>query len=190
MNFWAIVGNNFLTEFKCQIDYKDNWLLIPYREPLAFSELKRASQAFCGTITEEETPREPYDMAYYSRIVPPEFGKMTKKDPLPPVPLDLTGTILTNDQQQQLKKLITQYRKVFAVTDKELGRTHLYQHRLRLKPDSEPPRPRLYRTNPHEREVIQKQIQEMLQNNIIKPADSPYSSPIVLVKKSDGTLTT
>jgi hypothetical protein len=37
-------------------------------------------------------------------------------------------------------------------------------------------------------EVVDKEIQEMLENNVISPSESPWSSAIVLVKKKDGSI--
>jgi len=38
-----------------------------------------------------------------------------------------------------------------------------------------------------EREIIDTQIQEMLECGVIRPCHSPWASPVVLVKKKDGT---
>ena len=35
--------------------------------------------------------------------------------------------------------------------------------------------------------MVEDQVGEMLENNIIKPSNSPWSRPIVLVRKKDGT---
>jgi len=36
-------------------------------------------------------------------------------------------------------------------------------------------------------EVVDKEIADMLAMGIIEPSEAPYASPLVLVKKSDGT---
>lgn len=44
-----------------------------------------------------------------------------------------------------------------------------------------------YKSAWNERSIIREQIDQMLRRGIIEPSDSPWSSPVVLVKKNDGT---
>ena len=37
------------------------------------------------------------------------------------------------------------------------------------------------------REEGEKQIEEMMKKDVIEPSSSPWASPVVLVKKKDGT---
>ena len=44
-----------------------------------------------------------------------------------------------------------------------------------------------YKTAPHELEAVREEIREMLEKEVIVPSKSPFSSPIVMVPKKDGS---
>lgn len=63
----------------------------------------------------------------------------------------------------------------------------LVDHGRPIKTGTDPINVRPYR-NPHlQKNEIQKQVREMLEASIIRPSNSPYSSPMILVKKKDGS---
>ena len=75
--------------------------------------------------------------------------------------LDLTGRESWTEQQQCLiKKLLEEYRYLFALNLKELGRTSLVQHEIKLSNDR--PFKERYRIPPHQYEEVRKHLQEML----------------------------
>ena len=49
-------------------------------------------------------------------------------------------------------------------------------------------RQRPYRVPEARRHAIEEEVQEMLRLGVIEPSHSPWSSPIVMVPKPDGTL--
>ena len=60
-------------------------------------------------------------------------------------------------------------------------------HKIILKPGTPPVNVRPYRYPTLQKDIIEKIVQEMLQAGVIRDSHSPYSSPIVLVKKKDGS---
>ena len=100
--------------------------------------------------------------------------------------LSLDKAPLNDQQRNDLQSLILRYHDVFSKSDEDLGETHLMQHRIETgnaAPISQPPR----RLAPHKRAIVREMIDQMLTNGVIEESSSPWSSPIVLVAKPDGS---
>ena len=82
--------------------------------------------------------------------------------------------------------LLHTYAKVFEVP-KNLPPQREQDHSIPLKQGSDPVKTRPYRYPHTQKEQIERMVHEMLQQGIIQPSTSPFSSPIVLVKKKDGS---
>ena len=102
--------------------------------------------------------------------------------------LDLTGIeSWTKQQQSSVRKLLEEYQHLFALNQKELGRTSLVQHEFKLN-DKTPFKERYRRIPPHQYEEVRKYLQEMLEIGAIRRSTSPWASAVVLVCKKDGSL--
>lgn len=60
------------------------------------------------------------------------------------------------------------------------------KHHIHLKKGTDPINMRPYRYAHHQKEEIEKLVDEMLTSSIFRPSNSPYFSPLLLVKKRDG----
>ena len=73
------------------------------------------------------------------------------------------------------------YQNVFAKSKYDLGRTNIVQHEIDTG-DHRPIKQAPCRMPLNKKEIVRKEVQNMLQNGIIEPSVSPWSSPIVLVE--------
>lgn len=86
--------------------------------------------------------------------------------------------------QSALSKLLSEYEELFQEPT-ELPPRRLHDHKIPLKPDTQPINVRPYRYPTIQKGEIEKLVVEMLKGGIIRPSSSPFSSPVVLVKKMD-----
>ena len=99
--------------------------------------------------------------------------------------LNLQVEHLSPEQIAQLTKLITRYANVFALNSQELGTTSLVKHVIDT--GGHPPVRQPVRRTPFAlRNKVDEMVQEMLAQDVIQPSQSPWASPVVLVKKKDG----
>lgn len=94
---------------------------------------------------------------------------------------------LTESQQQQLDQLLGEYQDIIANEDNPPGRTKLVTHSI-VTNETLPIKQRPYRLSPAEHEFVGKELDHMMKQGIIRPSSSPWSSPIVLVKKKNGKM--
>ena len=87
--------------------------------------------------------------------------------------------------RSQLRELLVEHRGVFGTNLSDIKKTDVYEHHIELT-DTTPAYQRPYRLPFAHREIVKKEIDRMLAANIIEPSVSPYNSPIILVKKSNG----
>ncbi|MCG8096943.1 MAG: DDE-type integrase/transposase/recombinase [Candidatus Thiodiazotropha endolucinida] len=92
--------------------------------------------------------------------------------------------MLTQDQRKEIETLINEYPDVLSSVP---GRTDQIEHDIKLL-TSEPVRSKGYAIPYKVRDVMEKEIQDMLDLGVIEPSISPYSSPVVLVPKKDGSV--
>lgn len=101
--------------------------------------------------------------------------------------VERTESPLTLQQKQQLYAVILEYHDVFAFEPGDRGQTKIVQHGIDTG-DSRPIRQQVRRIPPIQREEAKKLLKEMLTEKVIRPSSSPWASPIVLVKKKDGSI--
>jgi hypothetical protein len=88
---------------------------------------------------------------------------------------------------QDLQAILSKYQVVFS-TPQGLPPSHgVHDHSIPLVPRSLPPNIRLYRHPFSQKNEIEKMVQELLSAGVIRPSTNPYSSPVVMVLKKEGS---
>lgn len=87
---------------------------------------------------------------------------------------------------KQLSKLCTEYADVFTLDTDVMTVNNFYEQKLKIT-DNEPVFTRNYRTPHSQKQEINKQVQKLLDNELIEHSTSEYNSPVILVpKKGSG----
>ncbi|XP_077559082.1 uncharacterized protein LOC144174320 [Haemaphysalis longicornis] len=94
------------------------------------------------------------------------------------VALSVNTESLSSGQINALKRLLSEFADRFSSRP---GKTHLLTHEIELTSD-EPIRSKPYRVSPRQKEIMEAEIQRMLNLGVIEPAESDYTSPLILVE--------
>lgn len=101
--------------------------------------------------------------------------------------LDPLLSHLSMPQQQALRPILLKHQQVFDSSTPTTMTTGGVGHRIPIPPHHQPIHSYPYRKSRKETEHINEQVQEMLANKIIRPSSSPWSSPVVIIQKKDGS---
>ncbi|KAL5497311.1 hypothetical protein EMCRGX_G013768 [Ephydatia muelleri] len=99
--------------------------------------------------------------------------------------IDLNSSELNNSQRRELEALISEFRDIFVSPGQSLGRTSAIKHSIRV--EGPPVRQPLRRIPYALQDTVRTEVQKMLKEGIIRESSSPWSSPVLMVKKKDGT---
>lgn len=85
-----------------------------------------------------------------------------------------------------IENLLADFSAVFSVPA-ALPPSRKWDHRIHLPTNTKPINVRPYRYPYFQKNEIERQIKEMLQQGLIQHSTSPFSSPVLLVRKKDGS---
>ena len=101
--------------------------------------------------------------------------------------LENVDSSVNPSEREKLRKILESYTDCFSTHEFDLGRTQVAKHRIDTGL-SHPIRQPLRRHPPVHLEEIDRQVKDMLAQDVIEPSSSPWASNVVVVKKKDGSL--
>jgi hypothetical protein len=87
---------------------------------------------------------------------------------------------------KEISLLIDKYPDVFAIPT-TLPPQRSFDHKIPLKEGTMPINSKPYRHPLTQKDSIEVMVKELLETGVIRDSQSPFSSPVVMVKKKDGT---
>lgn len=112
--------------------------------------------------------------------------KVAPKNRKPLFVRDLNVGPVSTSIKEKLQQLIDTYRHCFATDVRELGEAKSMEMTIELK-ENQTFTYRPYRMSLSEKQTVKEVVADLLEAGIIRESNSPFSSPIVLVKKKDGS---
>lgn len=91
---------------------------------------------------------------------------------------------LSQDETKKLNKIIHKFESI-SFEKKGLGLTHLVKHKINTT--GPPIKQRYYPLSPARQRQLDAEVDEMLKLGVIRPSRSPWSNPVLIVTKKDGT---
>ncbi|GFU01676.1 retrovirus-related Pol polyprotein from transposon 412 [Trichonephila clavipes] len=90
------------------------------------------------------------------------------------------------NRKSSAERLFQEFEDVFSRNSSDIGHTTVTQHRIDTA-DHPPIKQHPRRLPFAKQEEVGTLLREMQENDIIEPSSSPWASPIVLVRKKDGS---
>lgn len=93
---------------------------------------------------------------------------------------------VAKDLPEDLMQVLLQHRGVF---DKPVGLppAREFEHKIELLPNTGPVKVKPYRYPVIQKSEIERLVAELLEDGLIQHSSSPFSAPVILVRKKDGT---
>lgn len=114
-------------------------------------------------------------------------GEPLKNTPFEYIQQMMCRKDIPRDVRHKLAEMLKRYGDILGLSGGPLSHTSAAYHRIDTA-DSLPINQALRRTSPTQKQVIRDETTKMLKESIIEPSVSPWASPIVLIRKSDGAI--
>ena len=86
-----------------------------------------------------------------------------------------------------ITKILRKHAYAFALNKKEIGKTPIAKHHIRLKEGAMPIRHNSYRCSPKEKDFLEAEIKLLEGLGCIERCEATWTMPVIMVKKKDTT---
>lgn len=121
------------------------------------------------------------------QVTGPESSTLLPVADLKPMEFDFGESPLPPEWKERVTRLLNSMPEVFSQHDMDFGHTDKVKHRIKLS-DETPFKHRPRPIHPQDVDAVKKHLNELLESGVIRESESPFASPIVVVKKKNGSV--
>jgi hypothetical protein len=93
---------------------------------------------------------------------------------------------LNEEEQKLLREVCVEYQDVFYLPGEKMSCTNAARHSIQLQAGVTPINTRPYRLPKSQKEEIDRQVKQLVEDGIVTKSDSPWNSPLLIVPKKAG----
>jgi hypothetical protein len=93
---------------------------------------------------------------------------------------------LNEEEKKLLREICFEYQDVFHLPGDRLSCTNAARQTIHLEPGTTPINTRLYWLPESQKEEIDRQVRQLLEDGVITQSESPWNSPLLIVRKQPG----
>nr|XP_045625164.1 uncharacterized protein LOC123774698 [Procambarus clarkii] len=121
-------------------------------------------------------------------------SKIGKETPLSPQDKEMVDKLITAldlthmspAERKQVREVLRKFPRLFATEDEEIGYLPQVEHTIPTG-DNPPAQTRQWRLPEQAKQLIRDECRKMMRQGVIEESTSPWLSPVVLVRKPDGS---
>lgn len=182
---WVMVESPKSASLPGGIMVTDSLVSLPSRQPRCIPVTLKNESDHDITLSPKAVIAEIHAVTSVQSVKNPDSDHHTKPDLNPDLTFDFTNSPVPHEWKERITEKLRSMPEVFALHELDFSRTDKTKHHITLS-DETPFKHRPRPIHPQDIEAVRSHLQQLLDAAVICESESPFSSPIVVVRKKKG----
>lgn len=182
---WVMVESPKSSSLPGGILVTDSLVSLPPKLPRCIPVMLKNESHHDITLSPKAVIAEIHAVKSVQSMETPDSDLPKKPDQKFNLNLDFADSPVPNEWKERITEKLSSMPEVFALHELDFGRTDKIKHHITLNDETtfkHRPRP----IHPQDIEAVRNHLQQLLDAEVIRESESPFSSPIVVVRKKNG----